>query len=68
MLTRKVLKMKNSRLITLPADLCNLFGINVGDRLQIDIEGKKIVITPTQPAKTAVGAASTQPNQRVIPT
>lgn len=59
MLTRKVFKMKESRLITIPADICNMLGIEAGDRLGVDVENRKIILTPAEPTKAHAGAAST---------
>ncbi len=60
MLIRKVQKIKESRLITLPAQICEAMGINEGDRFSIEIENSKIILTPAEPAKTATGAANTK--------
>jgi AbrB family looped-hinge helix DNA binding protein len=59
MKSRKVIGMKSSRLVTLPADVCDALGIEAGDRLDYRVENQEIILTPAKPLKAQAGAATT---------
>lgn len=46
MLKRKVFKMKSSRILTLPSQVCDLLNIGVGDSVGVEVKEGKIVLTP----------------------
>lgn len=58
MLKRKIIKMKDSRLITLPSQLCEALGIEIGDFLNVELDNQKIILTPTKPTKAQAGAVT----------
>ena len=59
MLERNVQQIKNSYLVTIPAQLCGLMGIKKGTVMGIELENNKIIMTPvsaSQQANTDTGA------------
>ncbi len=59
-LTRKVQEIRKSRVIALPAQICDMLGIAKGDTLGIELRENKIVMVQvTQPPSQGTYTAST---------
>ncbi|WP_371413169.1 AbrB/MazE/SpoVT family DNA-binding domain-containing protein [Methanococcoides sp. AM1] len=57
MLKRKVQKVKESYLVTIPKDMCRLFGITDSTEMQMEITSEnKIVMTPVHARQDNAGA------------
>lgn len=68
MLTRKIQKVNNSHLITIPAQICAMLGITAGKICGIEVENKKIVIAPLPDANLESDAASIREELACLPT
>ena len=61
MIIRKIRQIKESRVIAIPTVMCDCLGIGGGDRMQIEFENKKIILTPVEPSKAPTEATNSQP-------
>lgn len=45
MITRKVMQAKDSFIITIPKHICQVLGIEKGDKMNVELEDHKIIFT-----------------------
>lgn len=69
MITRTVMKVKDSLVITIPKDLCDLIGIKKGTILKVELKGQRIIFAPVTELSTAIvtDAASHRPIKESAP-
>lgn len=51
MLKRKVFRQNKCRAVVIPSQICQIFGIEWGDAVDVSTDGKQILITPVSTAR-----------------